>query len=123
MTEEEVVEKALLECASAKELGEDNVWCIINYYLDDVGLELDYDPAWFEGWEIFDDRDEIFEKCGIDFWELRDKVAERFLEDGWNLKDCQDKILDRVSEDAWYIAQETCHIVENDDCCYLVKSR
>lgn len=123
---EDIVKIALETSAAAKELGEDIVGAIVEYYIDYEYEDAEYNPAWFEGWTLCEDKNEAFSKCGIDYGEVRERVVERFmdcLEDGESLEDYEDKIQDRILEDADEMLRENFHVIELEDWKHIVKAR
>ena len=120
MDTDDIIDKALLENDSAKELGESLVWSIVDYY-EEQGE--DYDDTWFDGWKLCSDIEEVCDACQVDVDKVRENIIDRFLEDGWDLSECSDKIMDRLMEDCLEIAQDNYHVVDTEDCEYLVKKR
>ena len=126
MDDEMIIQEALANSASAKELGEDIVGAIVEYYIDYEYEDAEYNPAWFDGWTLCEDKNKAFSKCGIDYGEVRERVVEHFidcLEDGESLEDYEDKIQDRILEDADEMLRENFHVVELEDWKLLVKAR
>ena len=120
-----IIQEALANSASAKELGEKAVRGIVSYFIGDEDMEPVYDPAWFEGWNHCEGN-EIYDKCGIEYDDVRDEVVEDFmdeLDEGDDLDDYEDEIHERVLYAADALVRNNYHLVELEDFKQLYKAR
>lgn len=125
MDYEMIIQEALANSASAKELGEKAVRAIVSYYIGDEKMKPVYDPSWFEGWNYCEGG--LYEQCGIEYDDIRASVVEELiemeeLEEGVDLDDYEDEIFDRVNLAADELLHENYHVVELENL-QLYKAR
>ena len=123
MDYEMIIQEALANSASAKELGEKAVRAIVSYYIGDEKMEPVYDPSWFEGWNHCEGG--LYEQCGIEYDDVRSLVVEELMEEldeGEDLDDYEDEIFDRVNRAADELLHENYYVVELEKL-WLYKAR